>query len=175
MLVSVVIPTYNSGRYLDPGIESLLAQTLPPDEFEIILVDDGSTDGTPEHLDDLAARHPNLVVIHGEHSGWAGRPRNIGIERARGEFIQFVDQDDQLSPNALRRLTDMGLRNGSDIVLGKVASDFRGVALGLYRENRDVCTIHDSQIISSLTPHKMFRRSFLDDHGIRFPEGRRRL
>src|SRR5882757_4395182 len=121
MLVSVVIPTYNSGRYLDPGIESLLAQTLPPDEFEIILVDDGSTDGTPEHLDDLAARHLNVVVIHSEHSGWAGRPRNIGIERARGEFIQFVDQDDRMSPNALHRLTDMGRRNGSDIVLGKVA------------------------------------------------------
>ena len=74
-----------------------------------------------------------------------------------------------------RRLTDMGRRNGSDIVLGKVASDFRGVALGLYRVDRDVCTIHDSQIISSLTPHKMFRRSFLAEHGIRFPEGRRRL
>jgi glycosyltransferase involved in cell wall biosynthesis len=175
MLVSVVIPTYNPGRYLDPGIESLLAQTLASNEFEIVVVDDGSTDGTPEHLDDLAAKHPNLIVVHSEHSGWAGRPRNIGIERARGEFIQFVDQDDQMSPNALRRLTDMGRRNGSDIVLGKVASDFRGVALGLYRVNRDVCTIHDSQIISSLTPHKMFRRSFLDANGIRFPEGRRRL
>ena len=80
-----------------------------------------------------------------------------------------------MAPNALRRLTDMGRRNGSDIVLGKVASDFRGVALGLYRVDRDVCTIHDSQIISSLTPHKMFRRSFLAEHGIRFPEGRRRL
>lgn len=175
MLVSVVIPTYNPGPYLDPGIESLLAQTLDPDDFEIIVVDDGSTDGTPGHLDELAARHPNMVVVHTENSGWAGRPRNIGIERARGEFIQFMDQDDRMAPDALRRLTDMGRRNRSDIVLGKVASDFRGVALGLYRVNRDVCTIHDSQIISSLTPHKMFRRSFLDEHGIRFPEGRRRL
>jgi glycosyltransferase involved in cell wall biosynthesis len=175
MLVSVVIPTYNPGRYLDPGIESLIAQTLDPREFEIIVVDDGSTDGTPEHLDELAAQHPNLIVVHTENSGWAGRPRNIGIERARGEFIQFMDQDDRMAPDALRRLTEMGQRNRSDIVLGKVASDFRGVALGLYRVNRDVCSIHDSQIISSLTPHKMFRRSFLDENGIRFPEGRRRL
>ena len=175
MLVSVVIPTYNPGPYLDPGIESLLAQTLDADQFEIIVVDDGSTDGTPERLDALATKHPNLVVIHSEHSGWAGRPRNIGIDRARGEFIQFVDQDDRMSPDALRRLTDMGRRNRSDIVLGKVASDFRGVALGLYRVNRDACTIHDAPLISSLTPHKMFRRSFLEEHGIRFPEGRRRL
>ena len=80
-----------------------------------------------------------------------------------------------MSPDALRRLTDMGRRNRSDIVLGKVASDFRGVALGLYRVNREVCTIHDAPLISSLTPHKLFRRSFLEQHGIRFPEGRRRL
>ena len=86
-----------------------------------------------------------------------------------------MDQDDRMAPNALRRLTDMARRNGSDIVLGKVASDFRGVALGLYRVNREVCTIHDAQLISSLTPHKMFRRAFLDEHGLRFPEGRRRL
>ena len=175
MLVSVVIPTYNPGLYLDPGLESLLGQTLPADQFEIIVVDDGSTDGTPAHLDALAARHRNVVVVHSEHSGWAGRPRNIGIERARGEFIQFMDQDDRMAPDALRRLVEIGQRNRSDIVLGKVTSDFRGVALGLYRETREVCTIHDSAIISSLTPHKMFRRSFLHEHGIASPEGKRRL
>ena len=175
MLVSVVIPTYNPGRYLDPGIDSLLAQTLGPDEFEIVIVDDGSTDGTPDRLDALAATHPNVVVVHSEHSGWPGRPRNLGIDRARGEFIQFMDQDDRMAPDALRRLTDTGRRNRSDIVLGKVASDFRGVALDLYRRDRGSCTIHDSPLISSLTPHKMFRRSFLNEHGLRFPEGRRRL
>jgi glycosyltransferase involved in cell wall biosynthesis len=175
MLVSVVIPTYNPGPDLDAGIASLLAQTLPADQFEIVIVDDGSTDDTPAHLDELASRHENIVVVHSENSGWAGRPRNIGIRHAGGEYVQFMDQDDQMSPDALRRLVEIARRNHSDVVLGKVVSDFRGVALGLYRENRDVCTIHDAPIIDSLTPHKMFRRAFLLEHRIEFPEGRRRL
>ncbi|HEV8403064.1 MAG TPA: glycosyltransferase family A protein [Candidatus Limnocylindrales bacterium] len=175
ILVSVVIPTYNPGPYLGPGLASLFAQTLAADQFEIIVVDDGSTDGTPERVEALAATHSNLVVIRSEHSGWAGRPRNLGIERARGEFIQFMDQDDRMAPDALQRLTETARRNGSDIVLGKVASDFRGVALDLYRRDRDSCTIHDAPLISSLTPHKMFRTAFLNEHGLRFPEGRRRL
>jgi len=175
MLVSVVIPTYNPGPDLDATVASLLDQTLPPDQFEIVLVDDGSTDDTPARLDAMAALHANIVVVHSENSGWAGRPRNIGIRQARGEFIQFVDQDDRMSADALRRLVEMGRRNHADVVLGKVVSDFRGVALGLYRENRDACTIHDAPVIDSLTPHKMFRRAFLLEHGIEFPEGRRRL
>ncbi len=175
MLVSVVIPTWNAGPYLDAAIESLVSQTLPADQFEIIVVDDGSTDDTPAHIDAMAARHPNLTAIHSAHSGWPGRPRNIGIEHASGEYIHFMDQDDRMSPDALRRLVEMAKHNDSDIVLGKVASDFRGVALAIYRRNLDSCSIHDAPIIRSLTPHKLFRRAFLDEHMLRFPEGRRRL
>jgi len=175
VLVSVVIPTFNPGPDLDAGIASLVAQTLPPDEFEIVIVDDGSTDDTPAHLDELATRHSNVVVVHSDHSGWAGRPRNIGIRQARGEYVQFMDQDDQMAPDALRRLVDMGRRNHSDVVLGKVVSDFRTVAPGVYRDNREACTIHDAPVIDSLTPHKMFRRAFLLERGLEFPEGKRRL
>ena len=140
MLVSVVIPTWNAGPYLDAAIESLVSQTLPAEQFEIIVVDDGSTDDTPAHIDAMAARHPNLTAIHSAHSGWPGRPRNIGIEHASGEYIHFMDQDDRMSPDALRRLVEMAKRNESDIVLGKVASDFRGVALAIYRRNFDNCS-----------------------------------
>jgi glycosyltransferase involved in cell wall biosynthesis len=184
--VSVVVPVWNPGPYIDPCIASLLGQTLPADEFEIILVDDGSTDGTAARLDTLAAEHPTLRVIHIPNSGWPGRPRNIGIEAAHGEYIQFVDQDDQMTPEALERLYAMGARNGSDIVIGKVAGSFRshapvgdhairGVPQVLFRQNREACTIFDAPLIDSLTPHKMFRSAFLREHGIRFPEGRMRL
>ena len=141
MLASVVIPTYNPGPYLDACIESLVGQTLRPEQFEIIVVDDGSTDDTPTHLDALAQQHPNVRVIRTPHSGWPGRPRNIGTQHAQGEFVQFVDQDDRLSPDALRRLVELGQRTHADIVLGKEVTDFRGVALSVYEENRDVCTI----------------------------------
>ena len=169
--VSVVIPVYNPGRDIDRCIDSLLRQSLTSDRFEAIFIDDGSTDETPARLDALAGQHPHIRVVHIANSGWPGKPRNIGIEQAVGAYVQFVDQDDHLGPEALERLYEMGVRNHSDIVIGKVTSDFRGVPHGLFRRDRDACTIHDAPLIDSLTPHKMFRREFLLDHGIRFPEG----
>ena len=173
--VTVVIPVYNPGPFIEPGIDSLLAQTMPRDELEVVYVDDGSTDETPARLDVLAEAHPHIRVIHTPNSGWAGRPRNIGLAAANGEYVQFMDQDDALTPDALSTLYEMATHNRSDIVIGKVASNFRPVPQHLFRRNIDACTLHDAPLISSLTPHKMFRTAFLREHGIEFPEGRRRL
>ena len=173
--VSVIVPVYNPGKYIEPCITSLLGQTLPAEELELLFVDDGSTDDTPARLDKLAAENPQVRVIHIPNSGWPGKPRNIGVEEARGEYVHFVDQDDYMAPDALRRLYDMGRRNGSDIVFGKVASNFRGVPHGVFRVNREKCTIHDAPLVDSLTPHKMFRTAFLRDNKIAYPEGKRRL
>jgi hypothetical protein len=116
-----------------------------------------------------------MRVIHEPNSGWAGRPRNVGMDAATGEFVQFVDQDDALGPEALERLTGYGEKHSADIVLGKVTSDFRRVPHELYRRNVPRCSIRDAPLIRTLTPHKMFRRDFLVANGLRFPEGRRRL
>lgn len=172
---TVVIPVYNPGPSIERCIASVLAQTLAAGEYEVIFVDDGSTDATPALLDALAAEDARVSVIHTPNSGWAGRPRNIGIDAARGAYVQFVDHDDELTPEALERLLALAERNTSDIVLGKEASDFRPVALGVFQRNRDQCTIADAPLILNLTPHKMFRTAFLREHGLRFPEGRRRL
>jgi poly(ribitol-phosphate) beta-N-acetylglucosaminyltransferase len=175
VLVSVVVPVWNPGEYLDRCIESLSAQDLAADEFEVIFVDDGSTDGTGERLDQIVAGSPNFQVIHQENSGWPGRPRNVGIEAAQGRWIQFLDQDDSLTPQALRRMTELGDRGDADIVMPKVTSDWRPVNQDLYVQTRIGATLHDTPLIQSLTPHKMFRRSFLMEHSLRFPEGKRRL
>jgi glycosyltransferase involved in cell wall biosynthesis len=173
--VSVVIPVYNPGKYIDPCIESLLGQTLPADEFEVLFVDDGSTDDSPARLDKLAGQHSHFRVIHIPNSGWPGKPRNIGVAEARGEYVQFVDQDDNMASDALRRLYDMGHRNGSDIVIGKVASNFRGVPHGVFKVNREKCDLTNAPLYDSLTPHKMFRTEFLRENNIAYPEGKRRL
>ncbi len=172
---SIVIPVYNPGPAIERCIASVLTQTLATDEYEVIFVDDGSTDGTPAGLDALAAADARVSVIHTPNSGWAGRPRNVGIDAARGAYVQFVDHDDELTPEALERLLALAEKNMSDIVLGKEASDFRPVAVGVFQRNRDRCTIADAPLILNLTPHKMFRTAFLREHGLRFPEGRRRL
>ncbi|MEV5427849.1 glycosyltransferase family 2 protein [Streptomyces sp. NPDC052701] len=173
--VSVIVPVYNPGAYIEDCIASLQRQSLPPDEYEVIYVDDGSTDATPARLDALAAEDPRVRVIHQENSGWSGKPRNVGIEASRGEFVMFVDNDDYLGDEALERMYDYGVAHGADVVVGKMAGRNRGVPVELFRRNHPRATVENAPLIDSLTPHKMFRRAFLDRIGLRFPEGRRRL
>jgi glycosyltransferase involved in cell wall biosynthesis len=169
-LVSVVIPVFNAGSYLERCSASLLHQSIGADAYEVIYVDDGSTDGSADVLDRLAAEHPHVRVHHQENSGWPGKPRNVGIDLARGEYIQFVDHDDELGPEALERLYALGSRNDSDIVLGKLAGSMVGPRR-LFKRTLERCTLTDSDAIESLTGHKMFRRDFLVENDIRFPEG----
>ncbi|WP_043673371.1 glycosyltransferase family 2 protein [Streptomyces xylophagus] len=173
--VSVVIPVYNPGKYIEDCIASLLRQSLPDDEYEAIFVNDGSTDGTPARLDRLAAEHAHMHVIHQEASGWSGKPRNAGIAAAKGEFIQFVDNDDWLGDEALERMYNYGVENKADVIVGKMVGKGRGVPRELFRKNRPHATVDNAPLIDSLTPHKMFRKEFLDRHNLRYMEGRRRL
>ena len=177
--VSAIVPVYNPGDHIEDCIRSLVhEQSLPRDEYEVIFVDDGSTDGTGERLDALAAEHDHVRVQHIENSGWSGRPRNVGIEMARGEFVYFVDNDDFVGPEALERMHAMAVRDGADIVIGKVVGGGPGklVPKTLFVENRSGIRLGDwASILWLLSPHKLFRRSMLDEHALRFPEGRRRL
>lgn len=172
--VSVVVPVYNPGQDIEPCIRSVLDQTMPPEEFEVVFVDDGATDGTAERLDRLAAAHPHIQVHHQENSGWPSRPRNAGIDLSTGTYVQFLDQDDELGPQALDRLYAIAERNTADIVLGKTGGSMRGGA-GVWRETVECCPGDDPLLMESLTPHKLFRRDFLDRHRIRFSEEHRRL
>jgi glycosyltransferase involved in cell wall biosynthesis len=173
--VSVIVPVFNPGTYIEDCITSLQRQSLPPDEYEVIFVDDGSTDATPARLDALAAEDPRMRVIHQANSGWSGKPRNVGIDAARGEFVMFVDNDDYLGDEALERMYDYGVANGADVIVGKMAGQGRGVPVELFRRNHPRATVENAPLIDSLTPHKMIRRAFLERTGLRFPEGRRRL
>lgn len=172
----MVVPVYNPGSAIDELIASLLRQTMPAGEWEALFVDDGSTDGSAARLDALAAEHPGCVrVEHIPNSGWPSRPRNIGIGMARGEYVQFADHDDWLGDEALQRLYAYAKENGADVVVGKMAGRGRSVPRELFRRNRPDARLEKDPLIDSLTPHKMFRRRFLLDEGLLFPEGKRRL
>lgn len=173
--VSVVVPVYNPGHYIDDLIASLLRQSLDPDAYEVVFVDDGSTDDTPVRLERLAAEHPNITLIRIPNSGWPGRPRNVGIDASVGTYVYFVDNDDWLADEALERLLLTAERTQADVVVGKEVGHGRGVPRHLFRRNVDHATFANAPLLALLTPHKLFRRSFLDRHDIRFPEGRRRL
>lgn len=98
-MVSVIVPVYNANQYLQRFIDSLLAQTLK--NFEVICIDDASTDGTSTLLDDLAARNPRIRVLKMPENCGAGAARNKGIAAVCGETICFADPDDFLPPTSL--------------------------------------------------------------------------
>jgi glycosyltransferase involved in cell wall biosynthesis len=173
--VSAIVPVYNPGGNIDECIESLVGQSLPSDEYEVIFVDDGSTDETPARLDALAAEYPNVRVEHIAPSGWPGKPRNVGVAMARGEFVYFVDNDDWVGSEALERLYDRALAEDADVVVGKVVGRGKFVPRRLFAGNRTEEGLDWPPLITLLSPHKLFRRSLLEEHGVRFPEGRRRL
>lgn len=172
MKVSVVVPVWNPGPNLQRCVESLLGQTMAAADYEVVFVDDGSTDGTADRLDDLAAQHGDRIqVLHIPNSGWPGKPRNVGAAAARGEYIQYVDNDDVLDPRALEALYDLGKGSAADVVIGKLTSNFRGVNHTVFRQTVTGRTLADFPLVETLTPHKMFRREFLEQHDIRYPEG----
>jgi glycosyltransferase involved in cell wall biosynthesis len=175
--VSVVVPVYNPGTSFDACVESLLGQTLPARELELIFVDDGSTDGTGERLDALAAEHPHVRVEHIPNSGWPGRPRNVGLDMARGEYVHFVDNDDWLDAEALERLLRTARLDKADIVVGKVVGHGgKRVPRELFQRNLHGVKFRSAPVLlRMLTPHKLFRRALLEQHRLRFPEGVRRL
>ena len=175
--VSVVVPVYNPGRYLDDLLRSLARQTMPAADFEVVFVDDGSSDGTSDRLVALAAAADNVTVLRIPNSGWPGRPRNLGIEAAVGDYVFFADHDDELGPDALERLHAFALANASDVVVGReVRRGKAWVAGPLFRQDVPATTLPDlPELLLLLTPHKLFRRRFLLEHDIRFLEGPRRL
>lgn len=109
-LISVLICTYNGKAYLEQTIDSVLAQTYP--NFEIVVVDDGSSDGTPALIAALAGKHPCIRPFYRTNHGLPAS-RNFSFEQARGEWIAIIDQDDLCYPNRLERQLAVARENPS--------------------------------------------------------------
>lgn len=105
MKLSVIVPIYKVEPYLRKCLDSLLNQDLPKEDYEIILVDDGSPDRCGEICDEYASKYANIRVLHRENGGLSAA-RNSGIEIAQGKYILFVDSDDFLEPNVLKALVE---------------------------------------------------------------------
>lgn len=105
ILLSIIVPVYNVAKYLQKCLDSLLNQNLDVDNYEIIVVNDGSTDNSGEIARNYANQYPNIILIDQDNQGLSGA-RNTGIKAARGKYIQFVDSDDYLEPNVEKTLLE---------------------------------------------------------------------
>lgn len=171
--VSVVIPVYNAGEHLEECLRSIADQSLGFEHLEIVAVDDASTDGSADLLDTWAARHPGRVrvVRLAENTGAPGGPRNRGIEEATGEFLFFADPDDRLGTEALERMVGAARRDESDVVLGRIRGVGRKAPVTPFRKNVAGGDLFSCKAVWTLTAHKLFRRSLVEQHRLRFAEG----
>jgi CDP-glycerol glycerophosphotransferase len=174
--VSVVVPIYNVAAYLEPCLESIARQSHK--DIEVIVVDDGSTDESPSIAAGFVERDPRFRLVHQENAG-LGAARNTGIDHASGQFLAFVDGDDLVPPRAYDCLVGALLRTGSDFASGNVHRltpfrTVRGSFLGQTFDRtrlRTHVTRFPRLLLDRTAWNKLFRRSFWDEHALRFPEG----
>ena len=171
MLVSVIIPVYNQRPYLTECLGAVLSQSLR--EIEAICVDDGSTDGSGQILDEYAARDSRVKVIHQANAG-AGPARNAGMAVAAGEYVAFMDPDDKYPDDGvLADLVQGAEANGVDVCGGSMVT-MDGTALedGMSFSADGIMEYSDYQFEYGYVRF-IFRRSLLKEQGIVFPALRR--
>ncbi|MER5716545.1 glycosyltransferase family A protein [Streptomyces sp. NPDC002132] len=165
----MIIPVHNAMPYLERTLASVAGQTIGLEALEIIAVNDGSTDDSGAVLEAWAAGKP-VKVIHQEASGGPSRPRNVGLDHATGTYVFFVDADDALGPEALERLVALAEKNSSDVVLAKLIGVGRRVPRQVFAKTVDKADLSKGDVYYTLMPFKLFRRSMLEEHELRFPE-----
>ena len=174
-IISVIVPVYETEKYLNECIESILNQTFS--DLELILVDDGSTDQSGEICETYKMQDTRVKVLHKENGGVASA-RNIGIKVSQGEYLTFVDSDDYLVPDALNNLYNDIITYEADISCGLMCSDSEvgseSLQNGIYeiwkRKDALIKSLEDNHFTYSSCA-KLYRKEFLED--TRFEEGRK--
>lgn len=181
--LSIIIPVYNAGEYLPCCLDSILAQKFT--DYEIILIDDGSTDNSAALCDKYAAAHAMVRCLHQPNSGHTAARQN-GVRASRGQYIAFVDSDDWVSPEMYGRMCNAAKKTGSDIV----HCNFTAVmphkekvcgipfSAGLYNKEQLIDTVYPNMIyfgtyfefgIAPNLWNKLFKRDILEKYLFRIP------
>lgn len=174
--ISVVVPTYNSNEEnLNRILESFYKQTMNQEEFEVIFVDDGSSEfQSYKRIKTRIADKPNYFAYRVSPSGWASRPRNKGTKMARGEYVFFSDDDDTIFPQALEKMYNFAKENDLDVVNPKVIRT-KGWSWGWeeYKENLVNAEKKGIKSMGPMTVPKLYRKEFLTENELYFSEGDR--
>ncbi|WNQ12686.1 glycosyltransferase family 2 protein [Paenibacillus aurantius] len=176
--VSVIVPVYNGEGYLLPCLQSLAAQTLK--EWEVIVVNDGSSDGSGAVAERFSESDSRFRVIHQENQG-VSAARNAGIRQARGDYLGFVDADDTVEPDFLETLYREALKDRCDIVVSTFESELEGrkvvtdypfpadLLMGKKEIQEEILPyfIRTDQLNTACT--KLYRRTMIQDNAVEFP------
>ena len=163
MKLSIIVPVYNVEKYLAQCLDSLVGQTV--EDYEIIVVNDGSPDNSQRIIDDYAARYPGLIVPMIKENGGLSSARNLGMNVAKGEFIGFVDSDDWVDETMYERMLEAIERENADIAYCDM-DDYYEDGTVVYH---DVTNFTDPLTVTCSACNKLFRRNFIED--AQFPVG----
>lgn len=147
-LISIVVPAYNVSDYLKRCLDTLVAQTYK--NYEVIIVDDGSTDETGEIADQYAKKYSQITCIHKENAG-LGKARNTGIKLAKGDYITFVDSDDFVETNFLEKSIKYIQKLDCDTVITSYYRIYKTRSV-LIKRNSNLQCIYKKEIHRNLIP-----------------------
>lgn len=171
-LVSIIVPVYNAGKYLNRCIDSILSQTMT--DFELLLIDDGSKDNSGRICDEYAEKDARVRVFH-KPNGGVSSARNLGLDNAKGKWITFVDADDRCSCNYLEHL--LSKVDDTDLIISyAVICDSTGEKAEVYPEYRVNATNFERLFVDSdmhwhTSPWaKLYRASIIYENSLRFNE-----
>ena len=171
MKVSVIVAAYNAEKYVTETLESIANQSI--DDYEIIVVNDGSTDRTIDILRDYESRYANMTVIDKENGG-PSSARNCGLDIAKGDYVYFFDADDILEIDALEKLYDRAKEKRADLVIAKydIFNRFKTFPVNGINDlvKMDKIGKYEPQILWTFSLcNKLFRRSIIEKYDLRLP------
>lgn len=171
MKISVIVPAYNSEKFLKETLDNLLGQTLR--EIQIIIVNDGSTDSTQMIIDEYAKKHSNITPVYQKNAG-VSAARNTGIEHAEGKYTAFLDSDDLYSENALEEMYNALEETAADLAICRImrfgfgGTEFNPIVDSFVNEKSIDC--YDKRLLWNFLPcNKCYRTELLKKSGVRFP------
>lgn len=176
MDLSIIVPVYNVEKYIRSCILSLFKQGLEDNRFEVIIVNDGTTDKSMEMVEDTISQHPNIIVINQENQGLSVA-RNNGIAQAKGKYILFADSDDLLVDNSICPLLDKAIGYHADLVVADfIKFDDEKTFQKPSLDNKDIVfeEMNGEDLLLELNPRNCFvwrtiyRKEFLVDNHINF-------
>ena len=173
-LVSVIIPVYNVRAYLPQCLENVINQSYG--NLEILIIDDGSTDGSGRICDQYAEKDERIRVLHTENRGLASA-RNLSLEQICGEYISFLDSDDWMELNTIETLLKAMTQTGSDIVVAQSSTEYFGKTTYPVKAPEGPQLFRGQQILPAFTQglfgdvvwNKLYRTNLFASH--RFPDG----